>query len=477
MMNNTDTSSTLHAFSGVIQKPLGLWEQLIRPHPSIEDVDGQHHARLLAGLTLVLFVGGAVIALYLFAIGIFTLNNPDEPVLLAALLSLPVAYTLTRRGHYKTASWIMIVLTFAVGVITPFLDTASIALLVLTILPVLLTAYFYSSRTVVMVLIVTSGASLLQIMRLAGADFDTRFNYNLMVIFITLIGIAIIIFKNHLQRIEHERQHGLELLVLERTRDLRLAKTEAERARDQAIKSDRVKSQFLASMSHELRTPLNSILTFSELMAMGTFGDVNEEQTEYLHKVLFSGKHLLGLINDVLDISKMESGMMKLFIEEDFDIAAEVQQISATIEKTIGDKPVELVIDVDSDFPLLAVDKRRVRQVLLNLLSNAVKFTEEGTITLSAKKKPDEILFAVIDTGPGIPKNQHHMIFEPFIQSETGIKHAGGTGLGLPISKRLVEAHGGRLWLTSNPGEGAAFYFTLPTTPALNVGEVALETT
>ena len=225
-MNNTDTSSTLHAFSGVIQKPLGLWEQLIRPHPSIEDVDGQHHARLLAGLTLVLFVGGAVIALYLFAIGIFTLNNPDEPVLLAALLSLPVAYTLTRRGHYKTASWIMIVLTFAVGVITPFLNTASIALLVLTILPVLLTAYFYSSRTVVMVLIVTSGASLLQIMRLAGADFDTRFNYNLMVIFITLIGIAIIIFKNHLQRIEHERQHGLELLVLERTRDLRLAKTE-----------------------------------------------------------------------------------------------------------------------------------------------------------------------------------------------------------------------------------------------------------
>jgi signal transduction histidine kinase/HAMP domain-containing protein len=239
--------------------------------------------------------------------------------------------------------------------------------------------------------------------------------------------------------------------------------------------ADQMKSQFLASMSHELRTPLNSILTFSDLMATGTFGEVNEEQTDYLHKILFSGRHLLALINDVLDISKMESGMMKLFIEDDFDVAKEVQQVSATVEKMIGDKEVELILDVDAEFPLLSVDKRRVRQVLLNILSNAVKFAQEGTITLSVKKKEHEILFAVIDTGPGIREDQQELIFEPFVQTETGIKHAGGTGLGLPISKRLVEAHGGRLWLESAPGQGAAFYFTIPLASPARLGEVTMQ--
>lgn len=245
---------------------------------------------------------------------------------------------------------------------------------------------------------------------------------------------------------------------------------------EQLRNADQMKSQFLASMSHELRTPLNSILTFSDLMTMGTFGDVNEEQTEYLQKILFSGRHLLALINDVLDISKMESGMMKLFVEEDFDIAHEVETARATVEKMIGENPVELQVDLDAELPVLTVDKRRIRQVLLNILSNAVKFTEEGTITLSAKKKRDEILFAVIDTGPGIAEDQYEQIFEPFVQTETGIKHAGGTGLGLPISKRLVEAHGGRLWLESTKGEGSAFFFTLPLVPVVQPGEVSMKT-
>lgn len=215
-------------------------------------------------------------------------------------------------------------------------------------------------------------------------------------------------------------------------------------------------------MSHELRTPLNSILTFSELIAMGTFGEVNDEQREYLFKSLNSGRHLLSLINDVLDITRIQSGMMKLFIEADFDVPREMAQLVATAQKMLQQKPVELVLDVDSSFPALTCDKRRVRQVLLNLTANAIKFTESGVITLSAKKRPDEVLFGVMDTGPGIPLDQQQMIFEPFIQTETGIQHAGGSGLGLPISRSLVNAHGGRLWVESEPGEGAAFFFTLP---------------
>jgi signal transduction histidine kinase len=134
----------------------------------------------------------------------------------------------------------------------------------------------------------------------------------------------------------------------------------------------------------------------------------------------------------------------------------------AAVEKMLSGKAVQLVLDIDPHVPALRCDKRRVRQVLFNLLSNAIKFTDEGTITLSVKKHADEILFAVIDTGPGIPEDQQKIIFEPFVQTETGIHHAGGTGLGLPISKQIIEAHQGRLWVESAPGEGAAFFATLP---------------
>lgn len=226
---------------------------------------------------------------------------------------------------------------------------------------------------------------------------------------------------------------------------------------------DTMKSQFLASMSHELRTPLNAILNFTEFVALGMLGDVNDAQVDALNKSIDSGRHLLSLINDVLDMTKIESGMMKLFIETDIDLHKEVQPVIATAQTLLADKPeVRLVQDIDTDLPILSGDRRRIRQVLLNLVSNAVKFTEQGSITLAIKNRPDAVLFAVIDTGPGINLAEQPMIFEPFQQTETGIRHAGGTGLGLPISKRLVEAHGGRLWVESHVGEGAAFYFTIP---------------
>jgi signal transduction histidine kinase/DNA-binding LacI/PurR family transcriptional regulator len=249
-----------------------------------------------------------------------------------------------------------------------------------------------------------------------------------------------------------------------------------EQARHEAEQANIVKSQFLASMSHELRTPLNSILTFTELMEMGTFGDVSAEQQDYLQKIFFSGKHLLALINDVLDITKIQSGMLKLFYEHDFNIYKEIDMIAAAARNLLDDKPVELIMDIDPHIPLLHCDKRRVRQILLNLASNAVKFTEQGSVTLSAKLRDDHLLFSVIDTGPGIPEDQHEMIFEPFIQTETGIRHAGGTGLGLPISKSLVEAHGGQFWLESTLGVGSAFFVSLPLQPPQNLAEAHVTT-
>lgn len=254
----------------------------------------------------------------------------------------------------------------------------------------------------------------------------------------------------------------LEQKVASRTSELKQAKEDAEAARDRALEADRIKSQFLASMSHELRTPLNAILNFSKLMRKGMLGPVNERQEDTLNEVVASGQHLLNLINDVLDISKMQSSMLALFVEENIDLYPILDAASTTTEALIKDKPVTLTRDIDSGLPPILGDRRRVQQVLLNLLSNAAKFTDQGTITLSVKRKGDKILFAIMDTGVGIPKEQHEIIFEPFVQTESGIKHAGGTGLGLPIAKNLVETHDGEIWLESTPGKGSAFKFALP---------------
>jgi signal transduction histidine kinase/PAS domain-containing protein len=227
---------------------------------------------------------------------------------------------------------------------------------------------------------------------------------------------------------------------------------------------DDVKSQFLASMSHELRTPLNAILNFTELTAKGYLGPINEKQEDALQKAVVSGRHLLSLINDILDISKIEAGQLKLLVDKDIDLNEELQSVVASTESLLGEKQghINFITDIDPGLPRVVGDKRRIRQILLNLLSNAVKFTDEGSITLSAKKRQDEILFLISDTGPGVREEDRDLIFEPFRQTEKGIVHAGGTGLGLPITQRLVEAHGGRLWMESEVGDGTMFFVALP---------------
>jgi signal transduction histidine kinase len=247
----------------------------------------------------------------------------------------------------------------------------------------------------------------------------------------------------------------LEERVKERTQDLEIARQEAETA-------NRVKSQFLANMSHELRTPLNGILNFTSFVAEGYMGPVNDEQVEALNSVISSGKHLLNLINDVLDIAKIEVGRMDLFIER-VDLGAEFKTILSIGWGLVQDKPVQLTSDVQEDLPAITGDSRRLHQVFLNLLSNAVKFTPEGHIRLSAHRKGDEILISVSDTGVGIAPEDQELVFESFRQAEHGLRlSSAGTGLGLSISKHIIEAHGGRLWLESELGKGSIFHVALP---------------
>jgi len=248
---------------------------------------------------------------------------------------------------------------------------------------------------------------------------------------------------------------------------------EQEHVAQELERTDLMKSQFLASMSHELRTPLNAIINFTQLIAMGVVGPVTEEQATMLNTSLSSSKHLLQLINDVLDISKIQAGKLSLYIEDDVNLYDEINAVVDMAEPLLQkqsaglEQPIRFIQDIDDNLPLASCDRRRFRQVLLNLLSNAIKFTERGSITLSVKNRGGESVFAVMDTGPGIPQEMQARIFEPFIQSADGIKHAQGTGLGLHISRSLVQAHGGDLWVESTIGEGTTFFFTLPFHPPM----------
>jgi signal transduction histidine kinase len=237
---------------------------------------------------------------------------------------------------------------------------------------------------------------------------------------------------------------------------------ETRRLLKETEQANQAKSAFLSSMSHELRTPLNAIINFVEMVARGMIGPVSQEQVELLDQALHSSKHLLNLINDVLDISKIQAGQLTLFIEDQVSVQVEMEAALNILGGLLQEKNLHLIRDIDPHLPMISCDRRRLRQVLLNLISNAIKFTNAGTVTVSVKDQGHEVMFAVIDTGPGIPQDKVDMIFEPFLQAENGEREVQGTGLGLPISRSLVRAHGGELWVDSQPGEGSIFYFTLP---------------
>jgi signal transduction histidine kinase/DNA-binding response OmpR family regulator len=263
---------------------------------------------------------------------------------------------------------------------------------------------------------------------------------------------------------------GLEITVAERTTELRAANADLQRAkraadsaRQVAEEANDLKTKFLANMSHELRTPLNAILNFTDMLSLPRFGSLSERQQDLQKRVLSNADHLLGLINDILDLAKIEAGRMDLFYEA-VDLRALLHGVMATAIGLTKDKGLTLTLDAPQELPVLQADKTRVRQVLLNLLSNAAKFTDAGTITLRVRIRSDAMIeLAVQDSGIGIAPDDQALIFEEFRQvQEESTRNYSGTGLGLPISRRLVAMHGGQMWLESTPGVGSTFSFTLP---------------
>jgi len=257
---------------------------------------------------------------------------------------------------------------------------------------------------------------------------------------------------------------ALEEQVRQRTNDLQRANEELLRVNEEILRTNRMKSQFFANMSHELRTPLTATIGFSELLQDRTFGELNESQTRYVDNISRSSRHLLNLINDILDLAKVESGKMKITLEP-FSLRDCLDQVCNVIRPLCMEKNLALAVEVGEEVGLVVGDEVRIKQIMYNLLSNAIKFTDEGgRVDVRADAADGVLRVAVSDTGIGIRKEYHEVIFSEFQQVDGSYsrKHEG-TGLGLSLTRKLVELHGGRVWVESEgEGKGSVFIFTLP---------------
>jgi signal transduction histidine kinase/ActR/RegA family two-component response regulator len=252
-------------------------------------------------------------------------------------------------------------------------------------------------------------------------------------------------------------QSAIALLNAQLFRELEQRSAELEVA-------SRHKSEFLASMSHELRTPLNAVLGFSEVLLEQMFGEINERQEEYLRDIHGSGQHLLELLNEILDLSKVEAGQMQLEYTT-FELAPVLHQAAAMLRERATMKGIDVDVSVDENVGEVEADELRLKQVVLNLLTNAVKFTGEGgsVVVRATRSGPDTVSITVTDTGIGVPPEDRERIFESFQQGGRGASREEGTGLGLTLSRRIVELAGGSLWVESDMGVGSTFGFSLPT--------------
>jgi signal transduction histidine kinase/CheY-like chemotaxis protein/putative methionine-R-sulfoxide reductase with GAF domain len=275
-------------------------------------------------------------------------------------------------------------------------------------------------------------------------DADSNFN-------LTQVTLAVTLANAAAAAVENARLYEEQISASEKLREV-----------------DKLKSQFLANMSHELRTPLNSIIGFSRVILKGIDGPITELQQQDLNAIYSAGQHLLNLINDILDISKIEAGKMDLAFDDDVDLAELIQSVLSTAVGLVKDKPIQLERIIPPELPPVRADPTRLRQIILNLLSNAAKFTEKGKITIQAdilksNTNCNEVIIKVTDTGIGIAPEHQENLFQPFTQVDgSATRKTGGSGLGLSISRLLVEIHGGRIGVDSQVGAGSCFYFTLP---------------
>jgi signal transduction histidine kinase len=252
-------------------------------------------------------------------------------------------------------------------------------------------------------------------------------------------------------------------LVSDITEEKAVLRLEEEKRQLQEL--DRLKNRFMASVTHELKTPLNAIIGFSELLLSGTCGTPDEKQRRYLENIHAGGKHLLELITEILDYMRLQAESLSLHLEE-LDVVELLRSTADIMRPEAARSGIELRVATEGGEGRIRADRRRVTQVLFNLISNAIKFTPRGgRVTLRAFAQEDGVIIEVEDTGVGISAEDRKRLFREFTQVGEGARRSGGAGLGLALSKRLVELHGGRIWVASEPGEGSSFSFLFPFSP------------
>jgi signal transduction histidine kinase len=431
------------------------WMRFTEPAASVQG-EARHRASTLAALLVVFLPLALIIILFKPVITFLSGTSTTffSPTLIALLIMFAgycFIYLLSRTKYHTVAAYATVAAPLLAIVTVAFTSTRPdyLGSLVYAAFSITLSSLLLDARGTVISGVGTALVILFAHSRPgASEDISTLLMYTAL----TTIIMAVVssIKDGYLKSLETARKQLQEQIVV------------IDQARERAERSDQVKSAFLASMSHELRTPLNAVINFTRFVIDGDTGPVNEQQTELLTEVVGSAKHLLNLINDVLDMSKIEAGSLNLFVEDDIDLNAIVNSVITTGRGLLAGKPTRLHTEVEEHLPLIRADRQRIFQVLLNIISNACKFTDEGDIRVKTTQKDGEVIIAISDTGPGIAPADQEMVFEAFKQTKAGLRQGGGTGLGMPIAKSLTEAHGGRLWLESEFGKGTTFYVALP---------------
>ncbi len=429
-----------------------IWQGLTQPADSVQGED-RRKAATLAALLLV-FLPLAVLVILINPISSLTSGTPSNFSIpgLVGVIFIFVAYLLSRSRYHEVAAYLTVAIPIlaVVGTALTSATPASPNSLIYAILSITLSSLLLDARGTV----ISGIATVLVIFFAHSRPGGEQENISIMLMYVivttSIMAVVSTIKDGYMNSLETARRQLQDQIVV------------IDQARERAERSDQVKSAFLASMSHELRTPLNAVINFTRFVIDGDTGPVNEQQTELLTEVVGSAKHLLNLINDVLDMSKIEAGSLNLFIEDDVDLKSLVNSVVKTGRGLLAGKTVELQTEIEENLPLIRADRQRIMQILLNVMSNACKFTEDGSIRVKLSLKDGQALITTTDTGPGIAAEDQAMVFEAFKQTKTGLRQGGGTGLGMPIAKSLTEAHGGHMWLESEFGKGATFYVALP---------------